>query len=121
MESHQLEFKILEVNKDFIMVRSIQGKANVLYSQKQMATITKELFSKYFPDKEIQARPIAYHEPKVNEVTSYWISKRISQQGIPLKEISKLTEIEREDLKQWISGSKTMSQEVKAKFYFMLR
>ncbi|MBT0813025.1 hypothetical protein KIH41_17185 [Litoribacter ruber] len=120
-ETYQLEFKILEINKDLLIVRSIQGKAKTLLSQKQMATITKDLFSKFFPDKEIQPRPITYHEPKVNEVTSYWISNRITQQGIPLKEISKLTGIGREELKHWVSGSQPMSQEVKAMFYFMLR
>jgi hypothetical protein len=119
----RIEFKILDVKPDSITVRVTQGKSpseNYL-SSKELSDRAKDLFGQFFPGMDIRARAIPYVVPTVEVVSPEWIQNRMKEKEIDNKTIVEMTGVDKANISNWVSGKRTMSQPVKAMFYFMLK
>lgn len=119
----RIRFKVLEVKEDSITVQVVQTKspAENYLSAKELAARAKELFGKFFPDKNIHTRPSPYVSPSVDHATPGWIQRKLEEKGLSQVAIVELTGIDKTNLSAWISGKRQMSQPVKAMFYLMLK
>ncbi|GAB3662215.1 hypothetical protein GCM10028791_37150 [Echinicola sediminis] len=119
----RIYFKVLETNEKHITVQTIQTKslAENYLDKKGLVTRTKELFAKFFPDRDIRVRPVEYLPPSVDQVTPNWLQRKLEEKGINQHTIVEMTGIDKGNVSSWISGAKPMSQPVKAMFYFMLK
>jgi hypothetical protein len=115
-----IEFKILSVSDNDIVVQVAQGKhlSGNYADQKTLAQRGKELFKPFFPTYDIHVHATEYFEPATSAVTPEWINKQMTDHGIKLKDLVKETGIDKTNLSAWINGLREMSQPVKAMFYF---
>ncbi|MDO9554518.1 hypothetical protein [Rhodonellum sp.] len=119
----RIEFKVLEVKDNAITIRVSQEqspKENYLTS-KDLSDRTKELFGLFLPGFTIHARALAYVPPKVDAVTPGWVQTQMQRKGMEQKDILETTGLDKTNLSAWISGKRSMSQPVKAMFYYMLK
>jgi hypothetical protein len=119
-----ITFKILKKPKDDeILVEVTQGKnqSNKYQDSKGLIKRTKDLFGRFFPDHRIHVRPVVFIESPVHEVTPEWIEKRMNQTGTSIKILEGETGIAKSNLSAWINGIRTMSQPVKAMFYYKFK
>lgn len=120
-----IEFKILKVDNEdkIITVQTTQAKSlseNYADLQK-LITLTKDLFSRYIPDYKIHVQAIPYSHPEVDELSTEDIRKYMDEKGLKIKDIEKLTGIDKTNLSAWLNDKRVMSQPVKAMFYFMIK
>jgi hypothetical protein len=119
----RIEFKILSVKGDSVTVRVTQGQSpseNYLTAQ-ELSSRAKDLFAQLYPHLTIHARAIPYSPPKVEVVSPEWIQNRMKEKQIDNKTIVEMTGVDKANISNWVSGSRPMSQPVKAMFYFMLK
>lgn len=118
-----ITFKILKANKDELIVEVRQGRnAQGKYlSSKDLTARANELFSRFFPDRDIHTRPKPYHSPPPDEVSPEWVQDHMNRQKVSLKKLEKNTGIDKTNLSAWVNGTRPMSQPVKAMFYFLFK
>ncbi|MBV7531248.1 helix-turn-helix transcriptional regulator [Chitinophaga sp. sic0106] len=120
-----IEFKILKVDtgEKSITVQTIQGKSlSENYADlAKLIKLTKDLFSRYFPDFKIHVHAIPYSHPEVDQISTAEIRNYMEDKGLKIKDIEKLTGIDKTNLSAWLNDKRAMSQPVKAMFYFMIK
>lgn len=116
-----IEFKILSVSDNDIVVQVVQDKhlSGNYADQKTLAQRGKELFKTFFPDYDIHAHATVYFEPPSSVVTPEWIEKQMTEYSVKIKDLVKETGIDKTNLSAWINGLREMSQPVKAMFYYI--
>ena len=92
-----------------------------VFAVNKLVAIGKELTADIFPDRKVHIRPLAYVPPDVDVVTPEWIHKELSRLKLSGVKISRMTGVDRSSISNWISGNRTMSQPVKAMFYYMVK
>jgi hypothetical protein len=117
-----ITFKVLkhkeEEKKLIIEVRQDKNSLGKYLSIEELANRAKNLFNRFLPEYTIHSRPKPYRSPETDNVTPSWISQRMNEQKISIKELSNLTGIDRTNFSSWINGTRSMSQPVKAMFYY---
>lgn len=81
---------------------------------------TEDLFKKFFPGFSIIVTAQTYLPSPALVVNPQWIAKRMEDKGLKIKQVAFDTGIDRQSLSDWITGKRSMSQIVKALFYFYL-
>lgn len=119
----KIQLRILEADPFEMTLRVTQGKPSEgdPKTAKELSTVAKKLFEKYFPFHTIRTRPITYREVPAKEMTSQTLKRRLSEEGISLDKIVEETGIPRAQIYAWVSGAEPMDGVARAMFYYMLR
>jgi len=119
----RVHFKIVEVADNYVSVQTEQTKspAKNYLLVKELEERTKSLFGSFFPDKEIKVSANEYVPPTVDDVTPTWLQRKMRDTGINQAAIVRATGIDKTNISAWLSGSRPMTQPVKAMFYYMFK
>jgi hypothetical protein len=116
-----IEFNVLAVEDNVLTVATEQGKtgSGKYANLKTLIKRTHEVFDNFLPPSfKLEVQPTEYLESPAATVTPNWISKKMLEKDIRVKQIAFDTGIDRADLTAWINGVKPMGQIVKAMFYY---
>src|SRR5690606_7761208 len=119
----RVHFKIVEVADNYVSVQTEQTKspAKNYLLVKELEERTKSLFGSFFPDKEIKVSANEYVPPTVDDVAPTWLQRKMRDTGINQAAIVRATGIDKTNISAWLSGSRPMTQPVKAMFYYMFK
>lgn len=111
-----------DIPKELIVeVRQGRNSTAEYLSVEDLVERAKSLFSRFFPDHDIHARPRPYSRPPTEDVTPEWIQDRMNENKVSLKRLEKDTGLDKTNLSAWVNGKRPMSQPVKAMFYYYFR
>ncbi|MES2827915.1 MAG: helix-turn-helix transcriptional regulator [Bacteroidota bacterium] len=118
-----IEFCILDVSENSIDVEATQleTRSKNYASEATLVKRTKEVFEKRLPSFTIAVRPVPFLPNPASVVNPKWLEKKMEEQGVRIKQIAFDTGVDRESIADWTSGKRSMSQIVKAMFYFYFR
>ncbi|SMC87654.1 helix-turn-helix domain-containing protein [Pedobacter africanus] len=117
-----ITFTILSVSDDYLEIETAQGetKSGKYATEATLIGRTKELFEKLCPGAEIRVSPASFAPAPASIVNTAWLERRMQEKGVRIKQIAFDTGIDRESISDWVTGKRSMSQIVKAMFYFYL-
>lgn len=117
-----ITFTILSVSEGTIEIETAQGetKSGKYASEVTLISRTRELFAKLLPKMELHISPATYAPSPASTVTTQWLEEKMKLKGVRIKQIAFETGIDKESISDWVTGKKSMSQIVKAMFYFYL-
>lgn len=124
-EIHQkqanITFSLLALEDDTIDIEAAQGenKSGKYASESTLIKRTHEVFS-LLPEFKVKVHPVTFLPSPASVVTSAWLEKKMREKDIRIKQIAFDTGINRESISDWVTGKRSMSQIVKAMFYFYL-
>ena len=118
----KITFTILSVQPGTIEIETTQDetKSGKYASEATLISRTKETFAKFFPNLEIKVDPVPHLPSPASVVSTAWIEMKMQQKGVRIKQIAFETGIDRESISDWVTGKRSMSQIVKAMFFFYL-
>jgi len=121
-EQSNIEFCILSVDETSISVETTQSetRSKKYATQSTLIKRTQEVFEKMLPAFNLRVEPVPYLPNPTSVVNPAWLEKRMKEKGVRIKQIAFETGLERESISEWITGKRSMSQIVKAMFYFYL-
>ncbi|NQX31087.1 XRE family transcriptional regulator [Pedobacter boryungensis] len=122
-ETSNMNFTILSVNEEGIEIEVTQGetKSGRYASETTLSTRTKDLFSKLLPKTKLRIYAQTFAPSPASTVTTAWLESKMQQKGVRIKQIAFDTGLDRESISDWVTGKRSMSQIVKAMFYFYLK
>lgn len=117
-----MTFKILSAAGSDLEIEVAQGenKSGRYATEATLSGRTKELFGKFLPDTKLNISAVAYSPTPASVVTTKWLEEKMQQKGVRIKQIAFQTGIDKQTISDWVTGKKSMSQLVKAMFYFYL-
>jgi len=121
-EQSNIEFCILSVDEDAISLETTQSetRSKKYANQSTLIKRTQEVFEKMLPTFILQVEPVPFLPNPTSVVNPAWLEKRMKEKGVRIKQIAFETGLDRESISDWITGKRSMSQIVKAMFYFYL-
>lgn len=121
-EQSNTNFYIQSVNDRTIHVETTQGQttSGKYASEATLIKRTEDLFQKALANYKIIVSPQTFKPSPASLVNTAWIDKMMQQKGIRIKQIAFDTGIDRESISEWVTGKRSMSQIVKALFYYYL-
>ena len=121
-EQSNTNFNIRFAGEKTIEVETVQGEttSGKYASEATLIKRTEELFRKHLPDYKINVSPETFQASPASVVNTAWIDKMMKQKGIRIKQIAFDTGIDRESVSDWVTGKRSMSQIVRALFYYYL-
>jgi len=121
-EQSNIEFCILSVDEASISVETTQSetRSKKYATQSTLIKRTQEVFEKMLPTFNLRVEPVPYLPNPTSVVNPAWLEKRMKEKGVRIKQIAFETGLDRESISEWITGKRSMSQIVKAMFYFYL-
>jgi hypothetical protein len=72
----------------------------------------------FFPGRRIQAGPVVYKKPGADAVDSEWINKKMLETETSTKQIAADTGLHITQLTSLVTGSRPLSQPMKALFWY---
>ena len=117
-----ITFTILRAEESVLEIETAQGetKSGKYATEAALVSRTREVFEKFFPEFKIIVNPVTFIPSPASVVNVAWIEKKMLQKGIRIKQIAFETGIDRTSISEWVTGKRSMSQIVKAMFYFYL-
>lgn len=117
-----MTFTILSVTDGRMEIETAQGetKSGKYATEATLISRTRELFGKILPKIELHISPATYAPSPASTVTTKWLEEKMKLKGIRIKQIAFDTGIDKESISDWVTGKKSMSQIVKAMFYFYM-
>lgn len=121
-EQSNTNFTIRSAVEKSIEVETAQGETSSgkYATEATLIKRTEDLFRKYLPDYKISVTPETFQASPASVVNTIWIDKMMQQKGIRIKQIAFDTGIDRESVSEWVTGKRSMSQIVKALFFYYL-
>lgn len=118
----RITFKILSVRERILEIQTIQTKSpHQNHADEDLLILrTKELFSHFFPEYEIVVTAIPYQPNPTEQVTPEYIRDAMTSYDIKVKDIVEETGIDKSNVSAWVNGTRTMSQPVRAMFYYYI-
>jgi hypothetical protein len=118
-----ITFCILTLEDSAIQIETSQAenRSGKYANEASLVKRTHEVFDKWLPAFDIQIIPATYMPTPTSVVNPQWLEKKMEEKGVRIKQIAFDTGIDRESIAGWVSGKRSMSQIVKAMFYFYLR
>lgn len=115
-----ITFTLLSVNDNLLEIETAQGetKSGRYATEATLISRTQDLFAKYLPSATLHISPAAYAPSPASTVTPAWLESKMLQKGVRIKQIAYETGVDRESIADWLTGKRSMSQIVKAMFYF---
>lgn len=117
-----IQFSIKEIhgNKIFVEASQSETRSKKYATEATLIKRAHEVFDKWIPDFELEIEPTAYGVTPASVVTPSWLEKKMKEKDVRIKQIAFDTGVDRESIADWVSGKRSMSQIVKAMFYFYL-
>jgi hypothetical protein len=114
-----IEFKILEIQDNSLVVRVSQGKhMSENYADKAtLVNRARELFEPFFPTLKIHPQANPYEPNPISKIDSMWIKKQMDVLDLRVTDIVKDTGVDKTNISAWANGKREMSQPVKAMFF----
>ena len=103
-----------------IEVTQAETKSGNYATEATLISRTQELFGNFFPKVKLNIFPVTYAPSLASVVTTAWLETKMQQKGVRIKQIAFDTGVDRESISDWVTGKRSMSQIVKAMFYFYL-
>ncbi|MGF1924634.1 MAG: helix-turn-helix domain-containing protein [Bacteroidia bacterium] len=103
-----------------IEVAQSETKSGKYASEATLISRSEDLFGKLLPNIPLHINPVAFAPSPASIVTTAWLESKMQQKGVRIKQIAFETGIDREAISDWVTGKRSMSQLVKAMFYFYL-
>lgn len=115
-----IEFTIISLQDNILTVETEQGKTSGNYANfKTLIKRTGEVFNKYLSGGiTLQVNAKEFAESPATTVNYAWINKKMLEKEVRIKQIAFDTGIDRKDISGWVTGERSMSQLVKAMFYY---
>ncbi|AMP98419.1 hypothetical protein AY601_1502 [Pedobacter cryoconitis] len=120
LNQFNISFEIINARSSALKVKTRQWKCKSGHPVEipKLISITQDLFERFIENIPVTVHPIAYTPAVVDEVEPLWISDKMLNMGITLKDILRDTGVDRLSLTSWIEGLQPMSQDVKAMFFY---
>jgi hypothetical protein len=117
-----IEFAILKVEDEVIHIESTQSetRSGKYATEATLLKKTHEVFDKSLRGKELQIQLFPHLPSLTSVVNPVWLEKKMKEKGVRIKQIAFETGVDRDSIADWVSGKRSMSQIVKAMFYFYL-
>lgn len=117
-----ISFTILSVSENTVEIETTQAetKSGKYATEATLIKRTRELFGKYLPKMELHISTVTFAPSPSSTVTTAWLEQKMQLKGLRIKQIAFDTGIDKESISDWVTGKKSMSQIVKAMFYFYL-
>lgn len=121
-EQSNINFKITSASDQTLRVETTQGETSSgkYASDQTLAKRTEDLFKKRLPEFKIVISTNTVQPSLASVVNVSWIERKMLEKGLRIKQIAFETGIDRESISDWVNGKRSMSQIVKAMFYFYL-
>ena len=123
LKQSSIEFTVSSVADNIVTVDTEQGKTSGRYANfKTLIKRTTEVFDKYLPSGyRLHVNPKEFEESPAMVVNPAWIDRKMQEKEVRIKQIAFDTGLDRKDISGWVTGERTMSQIVKAMFYFYFK
>jgi hypothetical protein len=123
LKQSSIEFTILSLENNTLTVDTEQGKTSGNYANfKTLIKRTGEVFNKYLPSGyQLHVNAKEFEESPAMIVNPAWIDRKMQEKEVRIKQIAFDTGLDRKDISGWVTGERTMSQIVKAMFYFYFK
>jgi hypothetical protein len=117
-----ITFCILAIEDSAVQIETTQAetRSGKYASEATLIKRTHEVFDKWIPTLDVQVIPVTFKPSPTSVVNPAWLEMKMQEKGIRIKQIAFETGINRESISGWVSGKRSMSQIVKAMFYFYL-
>jgi len=121
-DQSNIEFTILNVEGEIINIETAQleTRSGKYATEASLLKKSHEVFDKYLPGYTIKVNPSPFLPSPTSVVTPLWLDKKMREKGVRIKQIAFETGVDRESIAEWVTGKRSMSQIVKAMFYFYL-
>lgn len=116
----QFTIKALVDNKLLLEASQSETRSKKYATEATLIKRAHEVFDKWFPAIELDIEPTTFGLTPTSVVTPLWLEKKMKEKDVRIKQIAFDTGVDRESIADWVSGKRSMSQIVKAMFYFYL-
>lgn len=115
-----IQFNIKEIDGNKLSIEASQSETRSKKYATEATLIKRahEVFDKWLANFELEIEPTTYGLTPTSVVTPAWLEKKMKEKDVRIKQIAFDTGINRESIAEWVSGKRSMSQIVKAMFYF---
>lgn len=116
-----LDFKVLEVRPDAVVLRIRQGRSHAenYFDVKRLIGIGHETFDDVIGGRRIESRPIPYRPSPPDVVDAAWLQQRRGQ--TPIKSIAHELGVDANNVSSYFSGNKPLSGVTRAMFYWYFK
>jgi hypothetical protein len=117
-----IEFRITKVAEDVVIIETTQSetRSRKYANEATLLKRTHEVFDKWLPGLDLQIEVFPHLPSPTSVVNPAWLESKMQEKGVRIKQIAFDTGVDRESIADWVSGKRSMSQIVKAMFYFYL-
>jgi hypothetical protein len=125
-EMHQeqsgIEFRIAEVEGEVVHIETSQSerRSGKYANEAALFKRTREVFEKRLKGMTLEVKVFPHLPSPTSVVNTKWLESKMNEKGVRIKQIAFDTGVDRESIADWVSGKRSMSQIVKAMFYFYL-
>lgn len=121
-EQSGIEFRIAEVDGDTIHIETSQSerRSGKYANEATLFKRTREVFEKRLKGIKLEVQAFPHLPSPTSVVTTKWLESKMNEKGVRIKQMAFDTGVDRESIADWVSGKRSMSQIVKAMFYFYL-
>jgi len=115
-------FTIEDIGDHTLEILTIQNEtlSGKYATEATLVKRTQDLFKKILPDFKVAVTTQTHLPSPASVVNTLWIEKKMQEKGVRIKQIAFDTGVDRESISDWVTGKRSMSQIVKALFYFYL-
>jgi hypothetical protein len=121
-EQSNIEFRIAKVEGDSVHIETTQSerRSGKYANEAMLFKRTREVFEKRLPGVKLEIQAFPHLPSPTTVVNPAWLESKMNEKGVRIKQIAFDTGVDRESIADWVSGKRSMSQIVKAMFYFYL-
>ena len=118
----RITFKVVSVDDKILHIHTVQTKSphENHADEERLILRTKELFLHFFPEYKIEVTAIPYQANPTEKVTPEYIREAMNSYDIKVKDIVDETGIDKSNVSAWENGTRSMSQPVRAMFYYYI-
>jgi predicted XRE-type DNA-binding protein len=115
-----ITFSILKVDNNITHIETVQSetRSGKYANEATLLKKTHEVFDKWLLNQLLQIDVSTHMPSPTSIVTTEWVERKMKEKGVAIKQIAFDTGVDRSSISNWISGKKSMSQLIKAMFYF---
>lgn len=105
-----------------IQSEQVKSRDGELLTKEEITAITRSMFSRqFFPKVIIEVDPIVFSGINIAQVDADWVALKLRRAQITIKNMVDDTGIDKSNLSAWVTGTRPMSQPVKALMYYYFK
>jgi hypothetical protein len=119
---NNITFTIEKFEEETVYIETAQSetRSKKYASEATLVKRTHEVFDKCLAGFKIEVDPSAFMQTPTSVVNPAWLEKKMKEKGVRIKQIAFETGVDRDSISEWVTGKRSMSQIVKAMFYYYL-